>query len=67
MNRNPLVTVLMVIFGLILLLPGLCAVVTAVSMVQRMSNSDLVGMGLLWAVCLAISFGGIMLLRKAFT
>jgi hypothetical protein len=65
MNRNPLITVLMVILGVILLLPGLCSLAFAVSMVSNMS-SDLGGLGVLWVVCLLISFGGIMLLRAAF-
>jgi hypothetical protein len=66
MNRNPLITVLMVILGVILLLPGLCSLAFAVSMVSNMSASDLGGLGVLWIVCLLISFGGIMLLRTAF-
>jgi hypothetical protein len=68
MNRHPLFTILMAIGGIILLLPGFCALVSLVPMVATFGGrtQDLVGFGMLWAICLLISFGGIMLLRKAF-
>ena len=68
MNRHPLATILMAIGGIILLLPGVCALVFAIPLVASFGGrtQDLVGFGILWAICLLISFGGFMLLRKAF-
>jgi hypothetical protein len=62
MNRSPILTLLMVLGGIILLLPGVCAVVfmTAGGMY---GDSTLT---LLWLVCLAISASGVFLIVKAF-
>jgi hypothetical protein len=62
MGRHPVLTVLMVIFGIILLLPGICAVVF---MAGGGTGSDSV-LILLWAACFLVSLGGIWLLVKAF-
>jgi hypothetical protein len=53
--------VLMVIFGLILLAPGICSVFFIVGMGAGRGDPALI---LLWIVCFAISFGGIWLLRS---
>jgi|GraSoiStandDraft_1057264.scaffolds.fasta_scaffold150480_3 hypothetical protein len=60
-GRHPAVTVLMVIFGLILLAPGICSVFFIVGMGAGRGDPALI---LLWIVCFAISFGGIWLLRS---
>jgi hypothetical protein len=62
MGRHPVLTVLMVIFGIILLLPGICAVVF---MAGGGIGSDSV-LVLLWVACFLVSLGGIWLLVKAF-
>jgi hypothetical protein len=51
---------LAIFFGVILLLPGLCAIV---SMAAFGSGGDGV-LGLLWLLCFAISFGGVMLILR---
>jgi len=61
MGRHPALTVLMVIFGLILLLPGLCAVLFMAT--GGGNDSALIG---LWLLCILVSLGGIWLLVKAF-
>ena len=55
------VTALMVIAGLVLLLPGLCALVFTGSL--QSTDSE---MWSLWLVCIVISAGGIALIIKAF-
>jgi thiol:disulfide interchange protein len=66
------VTALLIVIGVILLLPGLCTVVVAVqfvpteNVVQSAARDPFFQMLLvLWLVCLAISLGGIFLLRHA--
>jgi hypothetical protein len=64
-----------IVFGLLLLLPGACALGfmgLGVSMLPTVGSSEwndvwpMAGLGLvLWSVCFAISFGGIMLIRRA--
>jgi hypothetical protein len=62
--RNATVSVLMVIGGVILLLPGLCSLFF---MVMLGSNTGSVGaLGLLWLSCFIISAGGIAMLVRAF-
>ncbi len=63
MGRHPALTVLMVIFGIVLLLPGVCAVFFMAEFGASGTDSWLV---LLWAVCFLIAFGGIWLLISAF-
>lgn len=62
MGRHPVLTVLMVIFGIVLLAPGLCALVFMVAGGFSRGDSEFI---LLWAVCLLISAGGIWLLVRA--
>ena len=54
--------VLAVIFGVILLLPGLCSLGFMVAM-QGSSGveSPII---LLWLICFAVSFGGILMIRN---
>lgn len=69
MRRNPFVTLLLVVGGIVLLLPGLCSILFALSLLPELQRLDLASIGLvlaLLAVCLLISFGGIVLLRQTF-
>jgi hypothetical protein len=61
MGRHPLLTILMVVSGIILLLPGVCAVVFIVGMGTSGADS----MFVLLSACLLIAFGGVMLIRQA--
>jgi len=62
--RNGAVSVLMVIGGVILLLPGLCSLFF---IVMLGSNTGSVGpLGALWLICFIISAGGIAMLVRAF-
>ncbi len=66
---------IMIVFGLVLLLPGMCALgfmSLGASMLPGLGSSDWAAVGqmavmavLLWAVCFAISFGGILVIRNA--
>jgi hypothetical protein len=64
-KRPVILSILMFLFGLILLLPGVCAVIFA-GVAFSGSGSGFDQFILLWVICLAISFGGIMLIVKAF-
>ena len=65
----------MIVFGLILLLPGMCALgfmSLGASMLPGLGSSDRGAVGQmaalavpLWAVCLAVSFGGIIMIKNA--
>ena len=61
-RRSPFLTVLMVLGGIVLMLPGLCAVifVTAAG-----AGSD-PALSMLWLVCFVISALGVILIAKAF-
>jgi hypothetical protein len=61
MTRHPVITVLMVVAGVILLLPGLCALIFMSSSMG--GDSQIM---LLWLLCLAISAGGVALIVRAF-
>ena len=50
---------LAIFFGIILLLPGLCAIL---SMGAFGTGGAADGLGLLWLLCFLISFGGVMLI-----
>jgi hypothetical protein len=65
MSRNPFLTTLMVILGVILLLPGVCAVFFILTG-GLPSSGDMSLLGPLWLVCFLIAFGGVMLLRQSF-
>jgi hypothetical protein len=57
--------VLAIFFGVILLLPGLCALVSMAAMLPgSRSGGTMDAFGLLWLVCFAISFGGVMLILR---
>ena len=62
LGRHPILTVLMVIFGIVLLAPGFCALVFMFAGGFSGGDSQII---LLWAVCLLISAGGIWLLVRA--
>ena len=62
MRRHPAVTILMVVVGIILLLPGVCAIVF-IALMGSESDPALIG---LWLVCLAIAAGGVFLLVRTF-
>jgi hypothetical protein len=51
----------MIIIGIVLLLPGLCAL----AFTGMLSGGGLAGAGL-WLVCLLVAAGGIALIVKAF-
>jgi hypothetical protein len=58
---------LLILVGLVLLLPGLCAIISAFAMSEMVARdpASLVPFGLLWLVCGLISWGGIALIRRA--
>jgi hypothetical protein len=62
-TRNGFLTIIMFLAGLILLLPGLCALVFGASFISDPSGSG--GFIPLVLIGLAIGFGGIMLIRSA--
>jgi hypothetical protein len=53
----------MVIFGILLLLPGVCAIFFMVGMGGSGSDSAIT---LLWIICLLIAAGGVWLIVRAF-
>ena len=57
--------VLAFIFGVILLLPGACSLGFMAIFLGSGSLGDLGPLPLLWPVCFAISFGGVMMIRRA--
>ena len=61
MTRHPVMTVIMVIFGVILLLPGLCAVF----FIAAGMDVD-VTLALLWLICFLIAAAGVWVLIAAF-
>jgi len=63
MTRHPLLTILMVLVGIILLLPGVCA--AGFMIMSGLSRGSGAWLGL-WAFCFLISAGGVFLLYSAF-
>jgi hypothetical protein len=62
-ERDGCLTALMVLVGIVLLLPGLCAVILGVGYFRDSQfDSSLMAIILL---CLLVGFGGIMLIRAA--
>jgi hypothetical protein len=59
---HPVLAGLMILLGLLALLPGICAITFMVGMSLPGGFFD-PGIALLWLVCLAISAGGILLIR----
>ena len=64
MNRSPTAIVLMVLGGIVLLLPGACAVFFINAFGWPTSNDG--GLILLWLACLVVSGFGIAMIVKAF-
>jgi uncharacterized membrane protein YjjB (DUF3815 family) len=66
-RRHPGVTVLLIVAGVVLLFPGLCSLFVIFALfgddVRDALNDG--GLVALWTVCLAISAGGILLIRQA--
>ncbi|HVZ51126.1 MAG TPA: hypothetical protein VG986_04115 [Pseudolabrys sp.] len=63
-RRNLFLSILMVVAGIVLLLPGLCALVFSVfALSGGGGDSGLLG---LWLLCFAVSAGGIALIVFAF-
>jgi hypothetical protein len=60
-RRHIVISIIMVFFGIILLLPGACALFFA-----SMGGPGNGSLAVLWLVCFAISAGGIALIVKAF-
>jgi hypothetical protein len=63
MGRHPSVIFLMIIGGLILLLPGACAIFFMTMGGPGGVDSQIV---LLWVICFVVSAGGVVLILKAF-
>ena len=64
MTRHPMLTVLMVVVGVILLLPGVCAAAFMSDGLPR--GPDALTFYGLWALCFLVSGGGAFLLYRAF-
>ena len=60
-RRDVATTIVMVIAGIILLLPGVCSLF----FMSAMGSGSAGPLGALWLICFAISAGGIALLVKA--
>jgi hypothetical protein len=58
--------VVMIVAGVFLLLPGACALFSAFNMIGFLwgDPSTLPLLVILWAVCLAIGYGGLRLIRR---
>ena len=58
---------LLVLVGVVLLLPGLCAVISAINMALMMwlEPTAIVPLGLLWAFCILVSYGGLRLIVRS--
>jgi len=63
--RDPGLTILMAVAGVILLLPGVCAVLFIAAEAKDYGRFDFSGIPL-WAICFLISAGGVFLLYWAF-
>jgi len=66
-RRDPVATTLLIVAGIALLLPGLCSIgfiiiLSGDGLKDLFSDGGLVA---LWAVCFAISAGGVALIRRA--
>ena len=58
---------LLILVGLVLLLPGLCAVFSFLSMAPALlgDTTAIIPLGLLWALCFLISYGGVRLIVRS--
>ena len=61
-GRSGCLTAFMILAGIVLLFPGLCAIFFVVVDWRMALDGSLISV---WAVCLGIAFGGIMLIRAA--
>ena len=66
MRRHIVLTILMVVIGAILLLPGVCAILFIASTGVPIGNGDGSLLIPLWTASFLISAGGIWLIVKAF-
>ncbi|MFL5032316.1 MAG: hypothetical protein ACJ8E1_20785 [Xanthobacteraceae bacterium] len=66
-GQRPALTVLMVVAGVVLLFPGLCSLFFIFALFGDDFKDALNDAGLvaLWAICLALSAGGVLLIRHA--
>jgi uncharacterized membrane protein YjjB (DUF3815 family) len=66
-QHRPALTVLMVVAGVVLLFPGLCSLFFIFALFGDDFKDALNEAGLvaLWAICLALSAGGVLLIRHA--
>jgi hypothetical protein len=60
-GRNPWVTALLILIGLILLLPGLCSLIFTVVLLSNPSGNDSGFLGLL-VFCFLVGAGGVALI-----
>lgn len=60
-QRNVFLSILMVIGGLVLLLPGICALIFG-----SMAGGGGGALMLIWLISMLISAGGVMMIMKAF-
>ena len=57
---------LLILVGVVLLLPGLCAIFSAFTMGPMVwRDSAIVPLGLLWAFCILVSYGGLRLIVRS--
>jgi uncharacterized membrane protein YjjB (DUF3815 family) len=66
MDRDPVMTVMTVIVGVVLLVPGGCALAFGFMVLKEQGPDAVAAFWFVWVPCLAIAFGGIMLIRWAF-
>src|SRR5262245_4804301 len=71
-QRSPVATALMIQFGILLLLPGVCSLVfvggmalTGPSQLFNFNDPYLGALWTLWIVCFVVAIAGILLLRAA--
>jgi hypothetical protein len=67
-RRFDLGSVLMILAGIVLLLPGVCALFVAVAMLPSLGTDGglFFLLAILWAACFAVGYGGIKLIQRAF-
>jgi hypothetical protein len=61
-NRNPWVTALLILIGIILLLPGLCSLIFSVAILRDSGSLLGGGFGSLLIFCLFVGAGGVALI-----
>jgi hypothetical protein len=65
--RSMAATILLILVGVVLLLPGLCSFAVGVAVLANGPSSflDTPAIGLIWLAGFAISIGGVLLIRAA--